>query len=377
MAEDPKETKVAVDPAIKREADALGLEKLRAEVQKLRADAESATAKSQGDVLKAMLGEAPSSGFAGGVSVSEGAALAEQTSLARRKAKELAKATATDLLKVATGSHIYLTNGDTLPSRSLAQTFDLQFGAVARALNDAIKLSDAIMPTAAKPPKGVVAAVPVIAAAGLVLSGINSVLSYFRSDYQIGGRALSGDLRAFVSSFAHELIAHGRKVWLDGAVPPVDASVIKALTEELSALGTKASEARSRAAEHARMAKVLTPIAVLPAPSAAGAAPKAAPNPDPKGLRPGHERAEATLSSAISAYEAFLTALFANESSTPPIQLVAQARALDAFLADEGATIAAIKLGEAFGTKLSTKNLLTTLKGEVPFKVSAFISASW
>ncbi len=378
----------SVDPIVKRAMATAALAKSQAEARKASADADSAEASARTALGKSTIGEIPSAPFSGAVTAAEGAALAEHNRLARRLLENVSSKVAKRLEAVVKGTNVYLITNEAGPAVAAAESYAMQRAIVERALADAVGLSQSLDAPSAD---DVQDALPVIAAVGLILSGLNAGLSYLRSDQTLGGRTFSIESQALLVGTASHLLKANKVIWVD--LPPVvPQSVIDGLIGELAALATVAADARLRAGHHAARIAALTPKPAVASPAPPSPAPNpksgistasdsakvsAPTDPDPKLERPRHEAALQALNGALSLFDEFQTALFASADGVTGLQKVGRARILQSFLKAPGACFAIVKLEGAFGSTLSTKNVLSTVFGSIPYKLSVQIQASW
>ena len=141
------------------------------------------------------------SGMTGGLEKGDNAGLAEATLLSNGTMQATAAVLAG---RVAEGCKVVmLYPGDTHPNRAEAMAFDVQVDRLSDRLDKAIKAyEDAYGEVKTTPPSTKMAFVGAIGPAGLVALGTN-LISYFKSDYQVGGGELpkdSGKFGAYLSA---------------------------------------------------------------------------------------------------------------------------------------------------------------------------------
>ncbi len=159
-----------------------------AEAQKSLADAQKAQSDSQLAAFKARIGDVPASGVTGGVDVKEKTGELEAALLAMRAVREAATRIGDSAHKVLpAASKVVVMSSTDVPTFQNMMAYDTEVAVVLKALDDAVN--------AASPPgPGVRAeAVPVFGAAGLILDATNKLLSFFRTDYVVGGITLTLD----------------------------------------------------------------------------------------------------------------------------------------------------------------------------------------
>lgn len=366
----------AMDPALASALNVAKVAKAQAEARSAVASAETTEAAARTATAKALIGDIPPAPYTGSVTTTEAAALAEHNKLAREALLDLADGIAEDVVE-RVGDNVFVTADDVGPSRAAAENFSLNSGLVRQALERAIKLSGQLdgSVTGDDDASDSLAAAAVIP---LVLSGLNSFFSYARSDHTLSGRELQPGERTLVTAVAHGLLNAGKRVRLDGPPAPVAEAELEKLTDELAQLSSDASEARALAAHHASRIKDLSPKEAPPAAQASVAdAASDVTDPDPTNQRPLHERALGSLNAAVKLYDELEASLLAAVDGRSGIARVAAARTLASFLDVEGGAILVVKLDGVFGSTLSTKNLLTTVMGEIPYKLSVQAQASW
>lgn len=360
-----------VDPVTAKALADASVAKAQAEARKAGADADTAAAGARTATVKAILGELPAAPSAGTVTASENAALAEHNQLARLAVAEIANRIAAEAVEHATGPNFYVTADDAGPSRAAAESFAFQRQLVQQALDGAVALSDKLEPAATPDGSDSIT----VAAIGLVLSGINAVLSYAKTDYTLAGREFALGDRMLVTAVAHALLAKKKIVRVDGPGGAVTETIRKALIDELSGLSQRATDARERAARRAATIKQLSPRPAAPAMEAALTQPP--PDPDPHNQLPLHEHALQALTSAIKLHDDFEAALLAVADGVSGLQRVAVARALSAFLEEPGSALLVVKLNSVVGSSLSEKNLWASTFGHLKYALSVLVQASW
>ncbi|WP_289016295.1 hypothetical protein [uncultured Methylobacterium sp.] len=377
MADDTADTSgsaAPADPALARALDVAKVAKAQADARSAGAAADTAEAGARTAAAKAILGEVPSAPYTGAVTTTESAALAEHNRLARQALLNLATAVAGDAAKRIAGKNVFVTTDDVGPARAASEGFKLDSLLARQALERASSLSQQLDPEFPHERDDAADAGPLLAAVPLVLSGLNTLLSFARSDHALSGRILAPGDRAFATAVAQELIEAGKTIRIDGPIPPTPEPVLRDLISELASLSSLASGARARAAHHAVRIKALSPVP-QPAGDQADAPPPT--DPDPDNQRPLHEQALASLDAAVKLFDALGASLLAVTEGKSGLARVAAARALEAFLGASGCAILIVKLDGVFGSALSSKGLLKSISGEIPYRLSVEVQASW
>jgi hypothetical protein len=269
MADDPK-----LSPAAQSQIEAATVAEKLANARKAVADASTAESAASVSGLKAAIGEPAAGPFSGSVEAGDGAASAEINLLARRQLQALASSLATAIARqVAAGAAIWLTAGDGPPDFSHDAAVEDRLALVEGAADSARTTSDKTMghkavghAGAAKTVAGdlhprlfglvgplAVAGLALgggapLAAAGLVLGGVTSLLGYLKTDYKLGGAALTLGDRVLMIPLAQALQSGGRRVWLAASPPAPSPEDRAALRRRLSALSDEVALLRERIA---------------------------------------------------------------------------------------------------------------------------------
>jgi hypothetical protein len=384
--------------------DAATVMQSRAAARKAEADASAAETTAATARLKAAFGDAPAAPYSGAVKMEDGAGLAEINALARSSLAKLADRIVADLAEhLETASSVFVSANDTFPVFANHHALELRLKlieTIARAaeaarlprrgapeapprgaaLVEAEMLAPEIAGLTAASLAGSVAASP-IAAAGLALSGAGALLSYFKSDFSIGGSAISVADRALILCVAQRLRNYrAATVVIDGFLPLASASRLEAFYDRFDKLAKSVAALREQAAErHAPPAE--SGAASAAKPSADAAKEKHAPRgADEGGSKPVDSPArDGVLSareSAISLFDALTADVCADAGGMPLFERATrEATLLD--LLGNSAMFLSLKMDGAWGTHFSRTNLFTGFFNYVPVKISATTAASW
>lgn len=341
--------------------------KALAEAQKAAADARKADAEAQTAALKAMIGEVPASGIQGTVETKDKAGVTEAALLAGRAARLAAQRIADDLPagQAQPKQVLLLYTAAELPSFNALLTFRAQTALIRQALEDAERVS---IETSQRAPVPTVE-VPPAAAIGLGLEAASKILGYFRSDYAIGGVALSFDDSLLLHALAgNETIREKYAVRLPAQYNAQALSQPeKGILQALMALAKLKAGVEGRL-EHHEKAK-----AQFLAEGAKAADAKKTSLLDSASQ---HEEAIATIRAAIALYDGFFTKLTAaDDKGNVPLSTVVREDVIARGLAD-GAALLLIKL-QASGGAYYTKKNLWTFFGGMPFYNMGGVVASY
>ena len=243
--------------ALKAQVDAAKAAKELADAKKAQRDAELAA-------FKAAVGEVPSPPQTGSVELKTDAGKMEATLLATQALRQAASQIDQQCKKAATGQqNVVLFASGEMPNFQAYMNFKAQVNIIKKAFADAQENSDKVN-KAAEPPPVIELAVPPLGAAGVVLSAINNLLGFFRTDYSIGGFEVSIEDSVLVSEIAGRL-SNGNTKWTvkipalfdPAALNNAGSEVIGALT----ALSLKKDDAVKKQSEHERAAGVFQKMA--------------------------------------------------------------------------------------------------------------------
>lgn len=344
--------KVAAANAAKSLADA---EKAAADSKKAQADASLAT-------LKAQIGDVPTSGFTGDVTLKEKAGVIEAALLSAKAVNDvsskISEMIGTQTLK---GKNVLLYSGSEVPNFQALLSFRAQLAIVQNALRNAQTVSsDAAIQAPAVITKA--EALPYVAAAGLALDAMNKVIGYFRTDYTVGGIEVAVEDSMLVNSLASSLIAKNgaAKVRLPALynAPAVSSSFDKGIGKQLTDMAMLKGTLQIQTNQHEKVSAEYTE--------------KAGKEPDPtkkaKLLDQANLRKEAadSLKGAINAYDAFYAKLgTADDKGTLPLtSVIREEVVVDAL--KENDLLLLVKVHKSGGAYYTKKNLWTFLGG-MPF----------
>ena len=344
----PAQNAPAGNPAgqseVQKEIDALKKQKELLDAQKQLADAQLAA-------FKAAVGEVPSSGIAGTVTVGQNVGELEATLLAAQALKKAAMTIAVQVAAVvAPNASITVVAAPDVPAFQTLLAYKAQHGLVRTALLSAIQASGGI-------PRGRgLAPVPMVGAAGAALGAASKLAEFFRSDFTVGGVALSLDEAAAVNEVAGQL-CQKFVVVIPGVFNP------KALTDaggsfvtQVTDLSVINQEAERRLAEHQATADQLTNTIAAET--------------DPDGKRAleeeltKHKSALDSLRAAVALFATWMTKLSAvNDKGATSLATIAKEQAIIDGLA--GGHLLTVKVQKAGGGFFVKKNLWTVF-GELP-----------
>src|SRR5574337_572239 len=245
------EDKLAAAKAAKNLADA---EKAAADASKAQADAALAT-------FKAKVGEVPTSGYTGDVTLKEKAGTMEAALLAAKAAKEAAQRIADALPKQNPKKILLLYGAAEVPNFQALTAYRAQIPWVRKRFDDAQEASNDANRRAPAPADFKVEAVPLAAAAGLGLDAVNKLLGFFRTDYTVGGVDLTLEDSLLVHALAG-LIADSDKnldvqlpaVYNPGALSDAGSGILN----ELTTLSLLRSGAQDKANQHDKLSARFT-----------------------------------------------------------------------------------------------------------------------
>lgn len=225
-----------------------------AEADKATAEAKKAASEASVAAFKASIGEVPGASYTGGVEVKEKTGELEAALLALRAIEKTSGQVATKVCG-ALSSHsksktvAVMASGE-VPTFQAITAFRVEAAVVQDVLDKALARSKG-----SKPATGVGhTELAPAAAVGLALEATNKLLSYFRTDYVVGGVTVTEDDSAFLNSLAGRL---RQECKLTVSVPAVYNPTAIAqsktggpLLDTLTKLSEKRGEAGVRAATH-------------------------------------------------------------------------------------------------------------------------------
>jgi hypothetical protein len=360
------EEKVAAAKAAKELADA---EKAAADAQKAAADARKAQSEAALAAFKASVGDVTASGYTGAVNLAEKAGTTEATLLAAKAVNTAAQRISEALPPGPEKEIIILAMGE-MPNFQPAILFRTQIAVYKKAFTEAQKISDAADKTAPEPSGFKLEAVPVAAAAGVALDALNKLLSYFRTDYKIGGIDLTLDDSVLIHSLAGVIADSNKRkgVKVLGFYNPAalseDGSGILLELTNLSHLKTGSLE---RANRHDKLSGRFAEDAGKESDNQKKA--------DFLNKAKTHKAAADALRLAASSYDNFSTK-FTTADDKGGIPLANIIRDIAVFNALKDNDLLAVKL-QKFGGAYYTKNNIVTFFGGMPFFHMGGVVASY
>lgn len=374
------DAQTAADPAqraLDAQAAAIKAAKDKADADKAVADARKATTDAQTAALKAQFGDFNASGITGAVDLKDKAGSTEAALLAALSAKTAAaritRAISRKLPPAGPPRKILLYASAEAPGFQSLLAFRAQFALVSKAFSDAGAISkDATAkappldeaqapPPPPAPDQGGAreAAIP-LAAVGLGLETVNKMLSYFRTDYAVGGIDLNLEDSLLVQAVAGALTDTGEfevqlpAIYQPSVLTTSGGSIVAALTE----LARRNADGQRDIAFHEETAAGFNN-------KAANAKAEA----DKKALLDKaalHAKAAEALKTALSFYETFFGKLTTadDKGAVPLSNAIREAAVADALA--EGAFLLAVKLHKSGGAYYTKKNLWTFLLPGMP-----------
>ena len=219
---------LAPDPSNDDAINAAKAAQQLAEAQKAAADAQKARAEAELAAFKATVGEVPASGYNGNVELKNLAGTTESALLAAKAVQVAAMKIAAHLPKQSGKRTILLFPATELPSFQAYLTFSAQATMVETSLQNALQASANNSTSPPGSPAPVPAFVPIVGGAGVALAAVNNLLSYFRTDYSVGGISLSLD---------ESLLVHALSGAIASSLAPTSTLFFpQRTTKELSAI---------------------------------------------------------------------------------------------------------------------------------------------
>jgi hypothetical protein len=235
-------------------------EKAHLDAQKGVLDSRKALADAQRGAdlaaAQAAIGTVAGGGIEGTVTVKSDAGKGEATLLAARAIVLAAADIAKRVKPVATGRRIVVQSGMDAPQFASYRQFLLQQALLLRAFDtaqqEAIRLEQQAVALEALPPRAAAALpIPPLTEAGVLIDAVTKLGSYFLSNYEIGGIALTPDTAQLLASAAAALLSEGATdvVVLDRAVPRTADfdDVVKAVADKTIAVDSKAGALAAKA----------------------------------------------------------------------------------------------------------------------------------
>ncbi len=378
--------------------------KNRADARKAEAEASSAETAAATAKLKAAFGEAPAAPYSGAVKMEDGAGLAEINALARSSLERLADKIAEDLkTHMKPDAPVLVSANEAFPLFANSHVLDLRLTLVETVADAAVEAS---RPTERGEPRKILpheaakiesfgialdagltaalagsAAASPFAAVGFALAGAGALLSYFKSDFSVGGSTMSIAGRALILAVAKRLKANGSAtVLIDGFPPPASASGLRKFHQRFAALAKRIAELRKQTAKpHGSPAEAVDTVAAQP--SVRPAKKKGAPQEADKGeAKPVDSHAQdgplSAGESAIGLFDALAADICADAGGMPLFERAVREATLHETLG-ASAIFLSLKMDGSWGTHTAKTNLLTGLCKDVPVKIGATTAASW
>ncbi len=368
------EAEKPADPAQKQleeQSAAAKAAKDAADAQKAMYDAKKAAAESQLAAMKAAVGEVPGSGLTGGVEMKADAGKLEAALLASQAVGEVSSKIDTAVravLKDPKPTIVLLASGD-MPNFQNLSAYKVQSGIVHKALEESIKKSKEL--------EGQTRALGAfVGEFGIALDAVSKIMSYFRSEYTVGGVELKLDDVLLVNGVSDRLIAAkdannkeqaAYQVFVPGIYNPsaMDGAAT-ALVNELSELSKTRQEAAGRAKWHEDTAERLTKES------------NSAPEPQKKELLEKalrHKQMAADLTAAVAVYNTWFGKLSAvDDKGAIPLASVVREQAI--YDAVKNGVVLLVKIHNAGGGYYVKKNLWTFFGG-MPLYFMGGVSATY
>lgn len=369
-------------PGLQHRSDIAMVQEAEAKARSALADASNAEQTATLNRIKGAIGEPTAGPFTGDVTLADGAALAEANFIARAEHTKVAAATFEKILAAIGDRKVaYLTASEGPPDLSHDAALSSKIGLVKNTAAQAKKLSDDALGTAVETREMITAP---LAAAGLALSGVSSLLGYFKTDFKVGGNTVTLSDRDLMLLIANALQAKSVKVLTDGFPPTPGKTDISAVQEQLLDLSTDVTLLRGRIAAHDGQLAALDQ-AVAAAPIGTGAAKDGQPDDqvedsEPKAdtalERTAHEQAKEACTAAVTTFDALISSLDADVGGISFLERALRERRVRKLLGEKAA-IVSLKIDGSWATHVVRKNFLSGLFGRLPVQVSATVGASW
>jgi len=329
-----------------------------AEAQKAAADAQKARAEAELAAFKAAMGEVPASSYKGNVELKDGAGKTEAYLLSAKAVQEAAQKIATHLPKQTGTKFVLLYPSKDLPTFQALLTFRTQVSTIRNVLISATNASNAnnTLPGVPTPPRIAAA----VGGVGIALQTLDNLLSYFRTDYSVGGVEITLDESLLVHALAGSMQSSGKnfQVILPATYNPQAFDfVITSITDLVNLAG----EAQKAADLQATLAVQLINLANL----AANPAQKA----DLLSQADHHKALSDRCKAAVTLADGYIAKLVApDDKGIAPLASVLREEAVADFLrkADKGNMLLIAKLQQAGGGYYTKKNMWT-FWGGMPF----------
>ena len=239
-----------------------------ADAQKALFDAKKAASDLQLAAFKAAMGDVPASGITGSVELKDKVGQLEASLLAAKAVREASAKICDEVRKVllVDQTKIVLFASSDVPNFQSLIAYRAQHAIVNRALTDAIQRSQELEQKSGLEPEAVPEALPIVGAVGIALDSLNRLLSYFRTDYTVGGVELSLDDLLLVNGVSDLLVrappGDKNRSYVVNVLsiynPSATSDAGSAIINALSALSTSKQVAVARAKGHDDVADRLT-----------------------------------------------------------------------------------------------------------------------
>ncbi len=391
LARDEVKKKLATSHAPEDPATKVNEAKLnKAKAAKNFADAEKSRADSELAALKAKLGDVPSSGIAGNVTLGQGAGSIETAFLAARAACIASEKIAQAISAVIpAGAKVLIFPAGENPTFQTATKFFAQRALVLQALTKSIPQSvdtshrkndvsnlENVSPTANDDVLNL-ESVPMLAGIGVGLEAVTKLLGFFRSDFDVHGVDLTADNMLLAKSVIGELLNKcvnkkpAIKLYLKSMFNPVAAAATGSTLErefkdldlqrEIAAnalndfeteyidLQTKLSKITGETVQEKNEKLILLEQAKR------------------------YQRFVDKLKSALASYDAFVSGLVSQDAELTT--LVGELEIWNTLM-DESSLLLIVKVDKAGGSSFIAKNLWTSF-GAIPLYVMGGVIASY
>lgn len=356
-------------------ADATAARKAQAEADKAEYDAQAAKYSAQEEKVKAANAGLTGSGISGKADAGANAGAAEASILSAMAINKTAK----DIAGLMPSDSVVIFAGKDAPDLTLAQLFNLRESGLNLSFDEADHGYHAALaaeqtykpPPKGSPPSRFLELAPVVTA----LTGLSSIVSFFKTDYSVGGVTVSTDDYMLAVAVAGALTP--RAVI---AGQQVDVEAAKKIQARLAVLQQRSADAAKTKGLAVQRAGELT--AKPPKHPPAGAPPA-----DLKRLAANYQQAADNLQTAIDRYDAFIADILgkpASGSGDSKKDAVPAKLPLDAIIAQESTRLALESAGHALylrvhggtGGYYAEHNLWTGL-GAMPFHVTGAAVVSY
>lgn len=352
-----------IDPAKKEKDDAVE----SAKSAKAIADAKKAQFDSELAALKAQYGEVPDSGIKGSVELGDKAGSMETALLAAGALTTAAERTAEAIKgSLNHSTTVLIFPGGEVPDFKALSGF--------RALRPTMLNQFTNALTASEHAKEPTTEVPLIPAIGVAVSTVTKLLSFFASDFKIGGSELTPDsilLAEAVGGKLQKLVDPGTKIFLTGVFNPVDqktyddffATELKPLSEQYEKV---IAAIRDRERDIASLNDKLTKLTGDTTEDRAEKLQIA------EKLKL-HQDAVEKLNGPAQAYGVFMSKLTGADGG---LEVLIRQFEMSSLLSKGSSYVLVVKMHKAGGSHYIEKNLWTSF-GKMPFKVMGGVVVSY